>query len=127
MKSTVFASATLLALAGIAAWILVGPDSERVEPMTEDVWIGELVDWDCKQRDPEPACPVDSQTARFAIVIDGGIILRLDTDGSALAREAVMEARVGGNPAARVVGVRTGRLLEASEVRLLERESKPSV
>ena len=118
MRRSFLTGGLLVGLVG-AWWFGVRERPPIEEEITEDVWIGKLTDWDCKERDPEPPCPVDSGTENFALVVDGGIILRLDERGSELAREAVEEARAGGNLAARVVGVRVERVLEVREVELV--------
>ena len=113
-------SAAILLVIGGAWWIGLREPPPPNEEISEDVWVGKLVDWDCKQRDVEPPCPVNSATAHYALVIDGGIILRLDERGNELTRSAITAARTGGNLAARVDGDRSGRLLEAREVKLIE-------
>jgi len=120
MRRSFFTGGVVVGLVG-AWWFGVREPPPIEEEITEDVWIGKLTDWDCKERDPEPPCPVDSRTTNFALVVDGGIILRLDERGSELARKAVAAARAGGNLAARVVGVRVERVLEVEEVELVGR------
>lgn len=118
MRRSFLTVGVLIAVAG-TWWVGVREPQPIEEEITEDVWIGKLTDWDCKERDPEPPCPVDSRTENFALVVDGGVILRLDERGSEMARGAMEEARAGGNLAARVVGVRVERVLEVEEVELV--------
>jgi hypothetical protein len=93
--------------------------AQRQDPaveVTEDVWKGALVDWDCKQADPEPACGASLQTKHFALSIDGGVLLYFDEHGNELAAKAVSKAGAAGD--AIVIGVREGRLLKVESVRI---------
>ena len=110
-------SLALLAFAGVAPAAIVHETPPGVE-ITEDTWQGVLVDWDCKQKSVEPACPVGPGTERFALSIDGGILLHFDDHGNELTLEALREARAGGSVEAIVVGKREGRLLKVESVRI---------
>lgn len=93
-------------------------DSPQWKTPSEDVWIGKLVDADCKSRDPEPPCPVGAATKAFGMSVGGGYLLSFDERGNELARELIRETGAAGNVPARAVGEREGRTLKVRDLRL---------
>ena len=95
----------------IVAFFIVSQDEKRRITPAENVWVGKLVDAECKRADPEPACPVGPATKEFAMSVDGGRILYFDAKGNELALELMKETGAGGNIPARAVGEREDRTL----------------
>lgn len=114
----------LTAPAFVCSLVLVaaGGDGQR-ESTAEDVWIGKLVDADCKERDPEPPCPVGPRTTAFGMSVGGGYLVSFDEGGNELALELLRETGVGGNPEVRTVGERDGRTLKVEDLRLAPAQS----
>ena len=71
-----------LAAAVALGIVFIGP-KEPAPEVTENTWIGELVDWDCKLEHVDEPCPVNAETRRFGVSVDGGILLDLDEEGDA--------------------------------------------
>jgi hypothetical protein len=115
MRTFILSFALLATISSGPAAVVPSQQQANVE-VTEDVWQGALVDWDCKQKDPEPACNAGLHTRHFALSIDGGVLLHLDEHGNQLAAEAVRKAVAAGD--ATIVGKREGRLLKVESVRI---------
>jgi hypothetical protein len=86
--------------------------------ITEDTWKGTLVDGDCKQANIEEVCFPSAASKRFALSIDGGVLLYFDDHGNELALDALQQTEAGGGAEATVVGKREGRLLKVESLRI---------
>ncbi len=115
MRALILALALLTPLT--AAPAVVHQEEPGLE-ITENTWQGALVDWDCKQARVDQVCAVGPNTKRFALSVDGGILLHFDDHGNELALKAVRQTKVGGNVDAVAVGEREGRLLKVEAVRI---------
>lgn len=65
----------------------------------DNIWRGDLVDWQCKQEDPSRPCPVNRRTSQFALSADGGVLLKLDSKGNELAAEELARTGASGTVA----------------------------
>ncbi len=111
-----------LSVGGLAAVAALGmlfiAPKEPAPEITENTWIGKLVDWDCKQIRVDEPCPVNAETKSFGVSVNGGILLDLDERGDVLARERLRDAGRGGNVEVIIVGVRDGYDLAVESLEL---------
>ena len=101
----------------VAAAVVNQSPTERI---SENTWQGELTDWSCKQVHVDQVCPVGPNTKEFALSVDGGILLRFDDNGNALAARALAKEHVGGNVPAVVIGEREGRMLKVESIKVID-------
>jgi hypothetical protein len=83
----------------------------------EFTWRGKLVDQACKEKHIDQICPVSPATARFGLVIDGGIIVPLDEAGNEKAKELVGKDGGKGNLKVSLVGVRQGGTFQVQSIK----------
>ena len=127
MQRTIVCAFVLIMMVGGAAFS-ESPDNERkpsgnasgnaAETPAEDIapestldeftWRGRLVDQACKEKRIDQICPVSPATARFGLVIDGGIIVPLNEAGNDKAKELVAKDGGTGNLKVSLVGARQG-------------------
>jgi hypothetical protein len=100
-----------------ALWMALAPAAAVAQEPAE-IWNGALVDWDCKLANVEEVCAATKSSRRFALSVDGGVLLFFDDRGNELALEAIRQANADAQVEPTVLGRREGRLLKVESIQI---------
>ncbi len=126
MRTRAYFSLGGVAVIAALGMLMIAPKApEEPDQVTENTWIGKLVDWQCKQVQSDKLCPVNAKTEDMGVSVDNGVLLDLDAKGDAMARETLTKAGLGGNVKVVIIGVRDGRKLAVESVEIYKETSPP--